>query len=157
MLPEWFRTLPPSYREAGRYVYDETFDHAQRTLMSQVHEATSAPKRAADEWTLASHLCRGLFDCRRITHVLVPTGQKPILPWIGHSPALPSVSSKKALRYLEGQGWKVDPGRGKGSHVRLKQVGKPTLTIPANRESLSPVVLRSVAQALSVRVYDLRW
>ena len=83
MLPDWFRTLPPSYREAGRYLYDRTFDHAQRTLMSQVHEAAAAPKRQASEWNLAPHLCRGLFDCQRITHVLVPKGQQPILPWIG--------------------------------------------------------------------------
>jgi hypothetical protein len=53
MLPEWFRTLPPSYREAGRYLYDQTSDHAQRTLMSQVHEAAHSPRRPAPEWNLA--------------------------------------------------------------------------------------------------------
>jgi predicted RNA binding protein YcfA (HicA-like mRNA interferase family) len=155
MLPEWFRILPPSYREAGRYLYDRTFDHAQRTLMSQVHEAAVSPRRTASEWNLAPHLCRGLFDCQRITHVLVPKGQKPILPWIGHTPALPSISSRKAIRHLEDRGWKIDPGRGKGSHVRLKHVGKQPLTIPANRESLSPPVLKSVANALGVRLSDL--
>ena len=123
--------------------------------MSQVHEAAHSPRRPATEWNLALHLCRGLFDCQRITHVLVPRGQKPVLPWIGHAPALPSVSSRKAIRSLEDQGWKIDPGRGKGSHVRLKHVGKQPLTIPANRESLSPVVLKSVANALGVRLTDL--
>lgn len=155
MLPDWFRTLPPSYREAGRYLYDRTFDHAQRTLMSQVHEAAAPPKRQASEWNLAPHLCRGLFDCQRITHVLVQKGQQPILPWIGHTPALPSLSSRKAIRHLEHRGWKIDPGRGKGSHVRLKHIGMQPLTIPANRESLSPVVLKSVANALGVRLTDL--
>lgn len=155
MLPEWFRTLPPSYREAGRYLHDRTFDYAQRTLMSQVHEAAAEPRRAASEWNLAPHLLRGLFDCQRITHVLVPKGEQPILPWIGHSPALPSISSKKAIRHLEDRGWKIDPGRGMGSHVRLKHVGKQTLTIPGNRESLSPVVLKSIAAALGVRLGDL--
>ena len=87
MLPDWFRTLPPSYREAGRYLSDRTFDYAQRrALMSQVHEAAAEPKRAASEWKPGPHLCRGLFDCQRITHVLVPKGQQPILPWIGHVP-----------------------------------------------------------------------
>ncbi len=155
MLPEWFRTLPPSYREAGRYFRDSPFDHAQRILMSQVHEAVADPKRLASEWTLTPHLYRGLFNCQTITHVLVPKGQTPILPWIGHSPALPSVSSKKVIRHLEDHGWKIDPGRGKGSHVRLKLVGKPPLTIPANRESLSPPVLKSIANALGVRLADL--
>ncbi len=155
MLLAWFRTLPPSYREAGRYLHDRTFDQAQRMLMSQVHEAAAEPKRTAVEWNLAPHLCRGLFDCQRITHVLVPKGQEPILPWIGHTPALPSVSSSKAIQHLENRGWKVDPGRGKGSHIRLKHVGKQPLTIPANRESLSPPVLKSVASALGVRLADL--
>lgn len=155
MLPEWFRTLPPSYREAGRYLYDRNFDHAQTTLMSQVHEAAASPRRRTAEWNLAPHLCRGLFDCKRITHVLVPKGEKPILPWIGQAPALPSVSSRKAIRRLEDQGWKIDPGRGKGSHIRLKHLGRQSLTIPANRESLSPPVLKSIANALGVRLTDL--
>ncbi|WP_310773617.1 type II toxin-antitoxin system HicA family toxin [Mycobacterium sp. Z3061] len=155
MLPEWFCVLPPSYREAGYYLNDMTFDSAQCTLMSQVHEAAISTRRAPREWDLAPHLCRGLFNCQRITHVLVPIGQQPILPWIGHSPALPSVSSRRLIRYLEDRGWVIEPGRGKGSHVRLRQVGKPSLTIPANRESLSPPVLKSVAKALGVRVGEL--
>lgn len=156
MLPEWFRTLPPSYGEAGRYIEDQTFGVAEYMLMSQVQEAAIAPRRAAAEWSLAPHLCRGLLNCQRITHVLVPTGQHPILPWIGQAPALPSISSRKAIRHLEDQGWKIDRGRGKGSHIRLKHVGKPSLTIPANRESLSPRVLKSIADALGVRLAELR-
>lgn len=155
MLPEWFETLPPSYKEAWRYLKDRLFDGAQHRLMSQVHEAAVSPKRAAREWNLTPHLGRGLLNCQSITHVLVPTGQKPILPWIAHTPALPSVSSRKAIRHLEDHGWKIDPGRGKGSHIRLKHVGKQPLTIPANRESLSPPVLKSVADALGVRLADL--
>ena len=155
MLLEWFPTLPPSYREAGRFLYPRSFDQAQRMLMSQVHEAAAEPKRSPSEWNLAPHLCRGLFDCQRITHVLVPKGATPVLPWIGHAPALPSVSSRKAVQHLQDRGWNVDPGRGKGSHIRLKHPGKPTLTIPANRESLSPPVLKSVAKALDVRLADL--
>lgn len=157
MLPEWFRTLPPSYREACRYLRDQAFDDAQRILMSQVHEGAAEPKRAASEWNLTPHLCRGMFNCRTITHVVVPKGKSPILPWIGHNPALVSVSSKKAIRRLEEQGWKVDQGRGKGSHVRLKCIGKQPLTIPANRESLSPPVLKSIANALGIRLADLEF
>jgi len=155
MLPEWFRTLPPSYREAGRYLHDLPFGGATAHLMGQVQEATSSPVRDGVEWDLAPHLLRGLFNCQRITHVLVPLGQRPFLPWVGHAPALLSISTKKAVRSLEQQGWKVESGRGKGSHVRLRQPGKPSLTIPANRESLSPVVLKSVAAALGVRLSDL--
>lgn len=121
-----------------------------------MHESIAAPRRDANEWNLSPHLCRGIFDCKRITHVVVPARQTPVLPWIDQSPALPSVCSKKAIRDLEDRGWKIDPGRGKGSHIRLKHVGKQPLTIPANRESFSPVVLKSVAQALDLRLADLR-
>ena len=157
MLLSWFPTLPPSYREAGAYLQDLQFADGLNTLMSQVHEATIAPKRNSYEWELAPHMHRGLFDCQRITHILVPVGQKPLLPWIGHAPALPSVSTRKAIRRLEQEGWKIVAGRGKGSHIRLKQNGRRPLTIPANRESLSPGIVGQIADALGVKVADLRF
>ena len=100
---------------------------------------------------------RGLFDCQRITHILVPAGQKSVLPWIGHTPAFPSVSTRKALRFLERQGWKIAACRGKGSHILMQIDGGPSLIIPANRESLSPGVLKTIASALGVRMAGLRF
>lgn len=155
LLPEWFKLLPPSYRQAGRYLADGSFVQGSKSLMCQVQEATTAPLRNSREWDLAPHLQRGLFDCKRITHILVPVGERPLLPWIGHAPALPSVSTRKATRFLEGQGWRIKPGRGKGSHIRMDRNGWPSLTIPGNRESLSPVVLKSIAGAMGVRVGEL--
>ena len=156
MLRDWYVKLPPSYRRAGHYLRDAPFDYALKTLASQVQEASLDPNRLPEEWNLAPHLHRGLFDCQRITHVVVPIGQRPLLPWIGHAPALPSVSIRKALRSLEKQGWKTIANRGKGSHIRMELFGRPPLTIPANRESLSPVVIKSIASALGVRAADLR-
>ncbi|OBJ37417.1 hypothetical protein A5630_04570 [Mycolicibacterium mucogenicum] len=155
MLVDWFPTLPPSYKVAGDYLSDRVFDASQRELMSQVHAASVKPARNHNEWNLAPHVTRGLFDCKRITHVLVPIGQTPVLPWIGQSRPLPSISTREMLRRLKTLGWNVTPGRGKGSHIRLDSPGKPSLTLPANRESLSPVVLKSVADALGIRVADL--
>jgi predicted RNA binding protein YcfA (HicA-like mRNA interferase family) len=159
MLLDWFPTLPPSYRRAGHYLNDGPFDHALNTLMSQVQEATTTPMRDLYEWDLTPHMHRGLFDCQRITHILVPVGQKPLLPWIGHAPALPSVSSRKAIQRVEHEGWKIVAGRGKGSHVWLERDGWPPLNIPANRESLSSGIVKHIADALGVgvRVADLRF
>jgi predicted RNA binding protein YcfA (HicA-like mRNA interferase family) len=156
MLQDWFPTLPPSYRRADRYLPDGPFESTLNILMSQVQEATT-PNRDPYEWKLAQQMDRGLFDCQRITHILVPVGQKPLLPWIGHAPALPAVSTRNALRFLEREGWRVAAGRGKGAHIRLKHDGRIPLTIPANRESLSPGILRNIADALGVRVADLRF
>ncbi len=157
LLPEWFKLLPPSYRQAGRYLADGAFAQGAKQLMCQVQEATILPRRNPAEWDLAPHLHRGLFDCKRITHVVVPVGVRPLLPWIGHIPALPSVSTRKATRFLEDKGWRIISGRGKGSHIRMDRDGGPPLTIPANRESLSPVVLKSIAGAMGVRVGELRF
>jgi predicted RNA binding protein YcfA (HicA-like mRNA interferase family) len=155
LLPGWFELLPPSYRQAGRYLSDGAFARGAKTLMCQVQEAITTPVRRLVEWDLAPHLQRGLFDCKRVTHVVVPLGERPLLPWIGHVPALPSVSTRKATRFLERQGWRIVSGRGKGSHIRMERDGGPPLTIPANRESLSPVVLKSIAGAMGVRIADL--
>jgi predicted RNA binding protein YcfA (HicA-like mRNA interferase family) len=155
MLVEWFPTLPPSYRQAVHYLYDHEFEPALNTLMSQVQEATTTPKRHSTEWDLATHVHRGLFNVRQITHIIVPFGQTPVLPWIGHVPALPSVSTRKAIKLLEREGWKADARRGKGSHILMKHPDKRPLPIPANRESLTPGILGSLARALGVRVADL--
>lgn len=157
LLPEWFKLLPPSYRQAGRYLADGAFAQGAKQLMCQVQEATISPLRNPAEWDLAPHLHRGLFDCKRITHVVVPVGERPLLPWIGHIPALPSVSTRKATRFLEEEGWRIIPGRGKGNHIRMDRDGWPSLTIPGKRESLSPVVLKSIAGAMGVRVGELRF
>lgn len=159
MLGEWiwFQRLPPSYRRAWHYLRDGPFADALNILMSQVQDATIAPKRGPHEWDLAPHMHRGLFNCQRITHILVPVGQKPLLPWIGHAPPLPSISSRQAVRGLEKEGWEIAAGRGKGSHIRLRKQGRKPLTIPANRESLSPGILGQLAHALGVRVADLRF
>lgn len=156
-LPEWFQVLPPSYRRADQYLTDGAFAQGLRTLMCQVHEATLTPLRNPTEWDLASHLHRGLFDCKRITHVIVPVGTQPLLPWIGFVPALPSVSTRKATKMLEKRGWTVLSDRGKGSHIRMAKDGGASLTIPAKRESLSPVVLKSIASAVGVRVGELHF
>ena len=157
LLPDWFELLPPSYCQAGRYLADGAFAKGAKALMCQVQEATISPLRNSAEWDLAPHLHRGLFDCKRITHIVVPVGERPLLPWIGNIPALPSVSTRKATRFLEDKGWRIVSGRGKGSHIRMDRDGGPPLTIPANRESLSPVVLKSIAGAMGVRVGELRF
>jgi predicted RNA binding protein YcfA (HicA-like mRNA interferase family) len=156
MLPLWFETLPPSYNQAGKYLKDSKFDLALLGLMSQVQEATITPKRDAIEWDLAPHQIRGLFNCQAITHVLVPLGQEPILPWIGDVRALPSISTRKAVQLLQKQGWQIIAGRGNGSHIWLERNGGQPVNLPANRERLAPGRLKEIASALGVRVADLR-
>ncbi|MBK7975403.1 MAG: type II toxin-antitoxin system HicA family toxin [Deltaproteobacteria bacterium] len=45
-------------------------------------------------------------------------------------------------------GYAVKPGAGKGSHIRMEKPGAHPVTIPSNRESLSPGVLKSTLASL---------
>jgi predicted RNA binding protein YcfA (HicA-like mRNA interferase family) len=56
----------------------------------------------------------------------------------------PTVSTRKMVDALTRHyGYQVTPG-GKGSHMKLKRPGAPTLTLPGNRSELSPGVVRQV-------------
>jgi hypothetical protein len=149
MLGDWLPTLSPGYREAPAYVAEVPFGKARNLLSSQIHEGRRRPLRRNEEWHLVPHGHHGLFDCQTVTHVLVPIGTTPIIPWFGQPAAPLSISTNAMVKLAIGQGYAIMPG-GKGSHIKLRADGRPMIIIPANRESLSPRVLASVAAALSL-------
>jgi hypothetical protein len=149
MLDDWLPTLAPGYRKAPEYITDSPFDKARNLLSSQLHEGRQRPLRRNQEWHLVPHGYHGLFDCNTVTYVLVPLGSRPIVPWFGESAAPLSVSTTAMVKVVMSQGYSIVPG-GKGSHIKLRAPGRPMIIIPANRESLSPRVLGSVATALNL-------
>lgn len=149
MLRDWLPTLPPGYRSAPAYTANAPFDRARNVLSSQIHEGRRNPLRRHDEWHLMPHGYQGFFDCKTVTHVLVPIGSEPIIPWFGESAAAWSVSTRAMVKHVMGHGYELVPG-GKGSHIKLTASGKRMIIIPANRESLSPKVLSSVATVLGL-------
>ncbi len=149
MLDDWLPTLPPGYRTALEYITDAAFDKARNLLSSQIHEGRQRPLRRNDEWHLVPHGYQGLFNCNTVTHVLVPLGSRPIVPWFSESAAPLSMSTTAMVKLVMSQGYSIVPG-GKGSHIKLRADGRPMIIIPANRESLSPQVLASVAAALNL-------
>jgi predicted RNA binding protein YcfA (HicA-like mRNA interferase family) len=150
MLRGWIPTLPASYREGWSVVDDDAFADGRNRLSSQLDEGRVSPRRRHSEWNLAPHGYRGLFNCESVAHVLVPVGAQPLVPWFGGALALPSMSSEDVVKVVQGQGFGIVPRGGKGSHIKLRAAGKPMIIIPANREAVSPAVLRSVATALGV-------
>lgn len=155
MLADWFPTLPPGYRMGPKFDGDPEFADARNRLSCEVHEARQHPLRRTEEWDLMPLGHGGLFNCKTATHVLVPVGTTPIIPWFDRAPRPLVVSTKDMLKALRADGYEVVPG-GKGSHIKLKKPGEPTLHLPANREALSPGVLRNVANALGHRsIQDL--
>jgi len=155
MLKDWFPTLPPGYRTGPKFEQDRAFSDARNRLSCEVHEGRQHPLRRAAEWDLMPLGHGGLFNCKTATHVLVPIGTTPIIPWFDRAPRPLVVSTKAMLKALRADGYEVVPG-GKGSHIKLKKPGEPTLHLPANREALSPGVLRGVADALGYgSIHDL--
>jgi hypothetical protein len=149
-LLDWLPMLPPGYRKAPDYLADPAFDEARNVLSSQIHEARQRPMRRAAEWHLTPHSYHGLFDCKTVTHVLVPDGTTPVIPWFGEPLAL-SMSTEAAVKRAMSAGYALVPGGGKGSHIKLRAEGRPMIILPANRKSLSPNVLNSVKTALELR------
>jgi hypothetical protein len=157
MALDWFPTLQPGYRRAPAYLSDLSSDKARNLLSSQIYEGRQNPMRRNEEWHLTPQGYKGLFDCRTVTHVLVPVGTKPIIPWFGKSTAPLSISTDAMVKLAMSEGYAIVPGGGKGSHIKLQAAGRHTIILPANRESLSPRVLSSAATALGrSSIRDLR-
>lgn len=156
MLAAWLPHLGPSYRRGPEF-FDPSSEAtwmAYGNLRSQVQEATGQPRRDLTEWDLMPQSLRGMFDCRKITHVLVPVGEEPVIPWFTTG-FRGTIATMELVRALERDGYRVQPRRGKGSHITLTAPGRLMMTIPANRRELSHVVLRSVAEGLNIPYRDL--
>lgn len=155
-LQTWIRSLPPGYNLAPAYFAGAPFDSALHELCSQVQETVTVPVRPHHEWRLASALHRQLFNCKTTTWVVVPLGQRPLVPWFDRdAPAAVSVSTRRFIKLLSARfGYQQVNG---AKHLKLVKTGMPTLILPANRDSLSPVVLSTMAHALGFRSARAMW
>lgn len=145
-LSDWIPNLPPGYRRG----LDRRLPQELGVLMSQVAQAQVAPTQNPDDWNLASHMIRGLFNKNLVAHVVVPVGTTPTIPWLDAARYL-AISTRKVERHITKDFGYVDTGRGKGSHRHYHCSGRAPITLPSNRESLSPGVQRQVASALGYK------
>jgi predicted RNA binding protein YcfA (HicA-like mRNA interferase family) len=145
-LEEWIPTLPPGYRRG----LDRRLPDELGVLMSQVAHGNPHPSQNPNDWAVASQMIRGLFNKNLVAHVVVPVGTSPVIPWLNAARYL-SLSTRRVERHIIREFGYVDTGRGKGSHRHFHCQGRSPITLPANRESLSPVVQRQVAKALGYK------
>lgn len=145
-LSDWIPHLPPGYRRG----LDNHLPTELGVLMSQVSEGRVTPSQSPNDWNIASHMIRGLFNQSLVAHVVVPVGAKPTIPWLDAARYL-SISTRKVERHITRDFGYVDTGRGKGSHRHYHCIGRAPITLPANRKSLSPGVQRQVASALGYK------
>lgn len=157
MLGSWIPTLPPGYRTCIGYMNNEPFGQGRNLLSSQIHEGRLHPVRRHEEWRLAPDGYHSLLDCRPVTHILVPHGATPVIPWFGKSPVPLSMSTDAMVKLALAEGYAIVPGAGKGSHIKLRADGRQMIILPANRKSLSLNVLSSAATALGrSSIHELR-
>jgi predicted RNA binding protein YcfA (HicA-like mRNA interferase family) len=144
-----FSLAPPGYRRAVDLLTLPDFDRTENVLEAQVQEGRLKPKRSTTaDFSVATHLNQSLFTIRQHIWVVVPKGGVPLLPvrprWVVPTSR---VSLEKILKSM---GYRLEPGRGKGSHRYFTRVGSQPIVLP-NGKDLSPVVLRNTAHALGLK------
>ena len=144
-----FHSAPLGYREATRYLARNRFEDGENRLHGMVQEATLRPLRAANDWNFAPRLMQSFFKINDGIWTVVPVGQRRVLP----TKAAPVRvgSSRDVVKLLTKIGYTIVPGGGKGSHIKLRKPGCKEVTLPANRENLSPGVGRNIAAAIGLR------
>lgn len=134
---------PPGYAEGVEYLEKPSFNQGQKVLQSQVLDGSSSPVTPPQHWGIATHMIRSLMNIDQRIFVVIPAGSTPMFPptWAPPGGTVSTQELVSALtRYYR---YRNVPG-GKGSHVKLKRAGSPTLTLPGNRKTLSPGVVKQV-------------
>ena len=137
---------PPGYRQAINYLTDSKLNRGIDLLHGQVQEARQKPKRAAQEWEIATRLHQSLYKVTDHLWEVVPRGSRGSMPVLAKP--YPSISSRELVKLAENHGWAIKKKAGKGSHVRMECPGHPSLTIPPNRQDVSPGVLKTTLKAI---------
>jgi predicted RNA binding protein YcfA (HicA-like mRNA interferase family) len=147
---------PPGYRMAVSYLTKASFDPAENLLQAQVSESVLAPIQPTSEWNLAPRMTQSFFPVTSNIWSVVPAGASSRLPRSRIAP-IQTCSTDDMVRLYQQAGYQVVKGGGKGSHVKLKKQGAPTMNLPGNRDNLSPTVAATAAQILGdYKLRDLR-
>ena len=138
-LASSFPRNPPGYRLAPNYLTKKKFDNGQHQFFSQVIEGVSVPTHHPHYWNMAPRINQSFLNINSDIWTVVPKGSKPVIP-ITATP-LRTCSSDDIVKVCGKHGYRVTPG-GKGSHIKLKKSGSPTLIVPGNRDNASPGVTK---------------
>jgi hypothetical protein len=145
-LYEWIPELPPGYRRGIEFPNLPPSGQ----LQSQIAHASVTPRQPPEDWDITTHMIQGLFNKYSVAYIIVPKGRTPTLPWLDDMRYL-SLSTRDVEKHITRVHGYFDTGRGKGSHRHFHCGGRPPITLPANRETLSHVVQRQVVTALGYK------
>ena len=141
------RNQPPGYREGVNYLSEPLYRAGLYDLQSRVLDGVVPTTTPAGHWSVAPNMITSLADITDDIYVVLPVGAQPIFRPTSVDPG--ATASSKALegaltRY---HGYQPVPG-GKGSHIKLKKLGQPTIILPGNRPVLSPGVVKHALGAI---------
>jgi predicted RNA binding protein YcfA (HicA-like mRNA interferase family) len=138
---------PPGYREGLNYVRDEDYRAGLYKLQSQILDASLTPRTPAASWSAAPKMITAVADISDSIYVVLPKGSTAIFTPTWVDPGA-TVSTKDVVGALTTHyGYRQVAG-GKGSHVKLKKAGAPTVTLAGNRPVLSPGLVKHALDAL---------
>ena len=137
---------PPGYREGVKFLADAAYRDGLHDLQSQMLDGRLPSSTPKAHWSVAPNMVTSLAAITDDIYVILPKGAQPIFRPTSVDPGA-TVSS----RALEGAltrhyGYRPAPG-GKGSHVKLKKPGSPTISLPGNRSTVSPGIVKNVLKA----------
>jgi hypothetical protein len=138
---------PLGYREGLNFVREEDYRAGLYKLQSQILDASLTPRTPDASWSVAPNMITALADISDSIYVVLPKGARPIFRPTWVDPGA-TVSTRDLVGALtKHYGYEQVPG-GKGSHVKLKKPGAPTITLAGNRPVLSPGLVKHALDAL---------
>lgn len=141
------RSQPPGYQEGLHYLAEGSYRDGLHRLQSMILDGAIPPTTSPSHWSVAPNMITSLADIADDIYVVLPRGARPIFRPTNIDPGAPA-----STRALEGAltrhyGYQAVAG-GKGSHVKLKKPGSPTIILPGNRPVVSPGVVKQVLEAV---------
>ncbi len=141
------RMQPPGYAEGLLYLTESKYRTGLHELQSRILDGVMPPTTPAGNWVVAPDMITSLANISSDIYVVIPVGARPIFRPTTVDPGA-TVSSRELEKALtRHHGYQHVPG-GKGSHVKLKKTGSPTITLPGDRPVLSPGVVKQALSAV---------
>jgi hypothetical protein len=138
---------PPGYREGVNYLSEAPYRDGLYGLQSQILDGVIPPTTPAGHWSVAPNMITSLADIADDIYVVLPHGARPIFRPTSIDPG--ATVSSRALEGALTKHYGYNPAKGgKGSHVKLKKPGAPTIVLPGNRPVLSPGVVKHALEAI---------
>jgi predicted RNA binding protein YcfA (HicA-like mRNA interferase family) len=138
---------PPGYAEGLNFVRDEDYRAGLYKLQSQILNASLTPRTPGASWAIAPNMITALADISEGIYVVLPKGAHPIFRPTWVDPGT-TVSTRVLVGALtKHYGYQQVQG-GKGSHVKLKKPGAPTIILAGNRPVLSPGLVKHALDAI---------